>query len=99
MLSSEKVVVSILTILVALLVWFGYSHGAENLPVLLTVFGGLVFAGLGSSGNSEGGMLICVLLIIVGVIFALTGAGFLVAGALLLAAIFTVVGASIALNA
>jgi hypothetical protein len=44
MLSSEKVVCSILAILVALLVWFGYSHGADNLSVLLTVAGGLVFA-------------------------------------------------------
>ncbi len=97
--NGEKIVASVLAILTGLLVWFGYGHGVDNLSVLLTVGGGIVLSMLGNSGNSENGMLICVVLIIVGALFALTGTGILVAGALLLAAIFACVGSAIILNA
>lgn len=97
--SGEKIVAGVLALLTVLLVWFGYSHGAENLPVLLTIGGGFVFAVLGNSGNSENGLLICLVLILAGVVFAWTGAGFLAAGALLLGAIFSGVATAIVANA
>lgn len=93
--TEEKIVSGVLALLTVLLVWFGYSHGAENLPVLLTIGGGFVFAVLGNSGHSDNGLLICVVLILVGVIFAWTGAGLLVAGALLLGAIFAGIATAI----
>ena len=97
--TGEKIVSGVLTLLVGLLVWFGYSHGADNLSVLLTIGGAVVLSILGSTGNSETGMLICVLLVLVGAIFAFTGAGFLVGVALVVGAVMSCIATAIVANA
>lgn len=92
---SSTLVISILVIISALLVWFGKSHGVDNLSVVLALGGAIACVGFGGSRQSEGVCFGSLCVCVVGLILALCGAGFLVAGALFIAAVLTAIAAGI----
>lgn len=92
---SSTIVISILAVVAGLLVWFGKSHGVDNLSVVLALGGAISCVGFGGSSKSEGVSFGSFVVCIVGLILALCGAGFVVAGALLIAAVLTGIAAGI----
>lgn len=91
----STIVISILAIIAGLLVWFGKSHGVDNLSVVLALGGAIACVGFGGSRQSEGVCFGSLVVCIVGILLALCGAGFLAAGALFIAAVLTGIAAGI----